>query len=131
MAWIPLPIHFGHTIGCVNSISQLANIYWNSDGFYCRFFSGEKVSFNNNFSVLYSLFLNFNFLTVKDTRWEKAPSNKTPAFTKTTNMGIWLVGTSKQLSVRGYELKQNFQKKQWLEKLLCDRSILYSPFYLS
>ena len=30
----------------------------------------------------------------KDTHREKAPSSKTPALTKSTNMGIWGVGTS-------------------------------------
>ena len=29
----------------------------------------------------------------KDTHWERAPSNKTPALTKSMNMGIWVVGT--------------------------------------
>ena len=38
---------------------------------------------------------------VKDTHWEKAPSNETPAFTKSTNMGIWVVGTTNQLFIRG------------------------------
>ena len=33
----------------------------------------------------------FNF---KDTHREKAPLNKTPAHTKSTNMGIWFVGTT-------------------------------------
>ena len=37
----------------------------------------------------------------KDTHREKAPSNKTPALTKSTNMGIWLVGTPNQLVIRG------------------------------
>ena len=37
----------------------------------------------------------------KDTYREKAPSNKTPALTKSTNMGIWVVGTSNQLFIRG------------------------------
>ena len=27
-------------------------------------------------------------ICLKDTHWEKAPSNKTPALTKSTNMGI-------------------------------------------
>ena len=36
-----------------------------------------------------------------DTHREKAPSNKTPALTKSTNMDIWVVGTSNQLFVRG------------------------------
>ena len=29
--------------------------------------------------------------TLKDTLREKAPSNKTPALTKSTTMGIWVV----------------------------------------
>ena len=31
---------------------------------------------------------------LKGTQREKAPSNKTPALTKNTNMDIWIVGTS-------------------------------------
>ena len=31
---------------------------------------------------------------------EKAQSNKTPAFTERTNMGIWVVGTSNQLFIK-------------------------------
>ena len=38
---------------------------------------------------------------VKDTHREKAPSNKTPALTKSTNMGIWVVGTTNQLFITG------------------------------
>ena len=37
----------------------------------------------------------------KDTHKEKAPSNKTPALTKSTNMGIWVVGITNQLFIRG------------------------------
>ena len=36
-------------------------------------------------------------LQFKYTHWEKAPSNKIPALTKSMNMDIWLVGTSNQL----------------------------------
>ena len=32
---------------------------------------------------------------------EKAPSNKIPVLTKSTNMGIWVVGTANQLIIRG------------------------------
>ena len=32
---------------------------------------------------------------------EKAPLNKTAELTKSTNMGIWVVGTSNQLFIRG------------------------------
>ena len=38
---------------------------------------------------------------VKDTHREEAPSNKIPTLTKSTNMGIWFVGTSNQLIIRG------------------------------
>ena len=36
---------------------------------------------------------NFLLQNVKDTHREKALSNKTPALTKSTNMGIWVVDT--------------------------------------
>ena len=36
----------------------------------------------------------------KDTHKEKAPLNKTPALTKSANMGIWVVGLSNQLFIR-------------------------------
>ena len=32
---------------------------------------------------------------------EKAPSNKTPALRKSTNMDIWAVGTLNQLFIKG------------------------------
>ena len=53
------------------------------------------------------ILFNFNIKTknrlnvLKDTNREKAPSNKTPALTKSTNMNIWLVGTSNQLFKTG------------------------------
>ena len=37
----------------------------------------------------------------KDTRREKAPSNKTPALRKSTNMGVWALVTLNQLFIRG------------------------------
>ena len=40
---------------------------------------------------------------------EKAPSNKTPAFTKSMNIDIWVVVTSNQLFIRGSYTEQNFQ----------------------
>ena len=39
--------------------------------------------------------------SLKDTHRAKARSIKTPALTKSTNMGIWFVGTSNQLFLRG------------------------------
>ena len=38
---------------------------------------------------------------LKDTHWEKAPSNKSPAVRKSTNIGVWAVATSNQLLIRG------------------------------
>ena len=40
-------------------------------------------------------------LQIKDTHLEKVPSNKTPALTKSTNVGIWVVGTSNQVFLGG------------------------------
>ena len=39
--------------------------------------------------------------SIKDTQREKAPSNKTPALRKSTNMDAWAVGTLNQLFIRG------------------------------
>ena len=39
--------------------------------------------------------------SLKDTHREKAPSNKTPVFRKSTNMGVWAVGTLSQLFISG------------------------------
>ena len=37
---------------------------------------------------------------MNDTHREKAPSNKTSTMTKSTNKGIWVVGTTNQLFIR-------------------------------
>ena len=42
---------------------------------------------------------------------EKAPSKKTPALTKSTNMVIWIVGTTNQLCIRGSYTETKFSKK--------------------
>ena len=39
----------------------------------------------------------YKIIVLTDTHREKAPPNKTPALTKSTNMGIWVVGTTNQL----------------------------------
>ena len=51
---------------------------------------------NNFMSKTYQLKVLF-----KDIHREKALSNKTPAPTKSIDMGIWVVGTSNQLFRRG------------------------------
>ena len=56
----------------------------------------------------------------KDTHRGKAPSNKAPALIKITNMGIWIVGTSNQLPMRVFKLKQNLQKY----KVVTDETLL-------
>ena len=38
---------------------------------------------------------------------EKTQSNKTPALTKSTNKGIWVVGTTKKLTVQMVQQKNN------------------------
>ena len=49
----------------------------------------------------YSFPLKLSIALLKDIHREKAPSNKTPALTKSTNMGIWIVGISNQFFIRG------------------------------
>ena len=70
----------------------------------------------------------------KDTHREKTATNKTPMLTKGMNMDIWVVGTSYQVFMRGFSTETNFQKNKVVtgrNPFFCDRSILYSPFYLS
>ena len=50
-------------------------------------------------------------LGFKDTHREKAPSIKTPALTKSTNMGIWVVCTTNQLFIRDSSTETKFLKK--------------------
>ena len=54
----------------------------------------------------------------KDTHREKAPSNKTQAFTKSMSMDIWVVGTLNLVFVRGSYNSIKFSKKikEFLEK---------------
>ena len=52
-------------------------------------------------SVSRDLHISLGSSLLKDTRREKAPPNETLALTESTNMGIWVVGTTNQLFVRG------------------------------
>ena len=47
---------------------------------------------------------------IKDTHREKAPSNKTPALTESTDLSIWFVGTSTQLFTRCSSTETKFSK---------------------
>ena len=70
-------------------------------------------------------------ISSKDTHREKAPSNKTPVLSESMNMNIWVVGTLNQLFIKGSYAETKFSKKwsrYWQSCILCDRSILYSPF---
>ena len=41
-------------------------------------------------------------LLLEDTHRKKAPSNKIPTLRKSTNMGVWAVGTLNQLFIRRF-----------------------------
>ena len=49
---------------------------------------------------------------IEDTHREKAPSNKNPALTKSTNMGAWAVGKLNQLFIRGSFTETKLSKKK-------------------
>ena len=80
---------------------------------------------------IYEVFLS----SIKDTPRGKEPSNETPVLTESMNMDTWVVGTSNQLFKTGSYNETKFQKKKrssyWQNSVLCNRFILYSPFYLS
>ena len=50
-------------------------------------------------------------MNIKDTHREKAPSNKTPVLRKSTNIGVWAVGTLNQLFIRGSQTETKLSKK--------------------
>ena len=68
--------------------SEFRNSYFQKI-FFCKSLSGVNFLFSSQFPFLHGIYL----FMVKDTQRKKAPSNKTPALTKSMNMGIWAVGT--------------------------------------
>ena len=56
--------------------------------------------------------------TIKDAHREKVPSNKTPALRKSTNMGVWAVGTLSQLFIILFT-------KLFVLTLVSDMAVLY------
>ena len=56
----------------------------------------------SNGNSLFGKFWSEKNCQFKDTHREKAPSNKTPVLIKSTNIGIWIVGTTNQLFTRGF-----------------------------
>ena len=65
-------------------------------------------------------------VVLKDTHREKAPWNKTPALTKSTNMGIWIVGTTNKFFKGGSYWNKIFKKWSSYRQnsVVFDRSIL-------
>ena len=57
------------------------------------------------------MFLKERLKFIKDTHREKAPSNKTLALTKITNIDIWVVGILNQLFITGSLTETKFSKK--------------------
>ena len=69
---------------------------------------------NNNLADIVLNKPNISKDSIKDTQREKSLSNKVSVFTKSMNIKIWVVVTSKQIFIRGelLKLKQNFQKNK-------------------
>ena len=68
---------------------------------------------------------------IKDTYRENTPSNEAEAVAKSMKMYIWAIGILNQLFIRDSYTQMKFSKKrcnQWQKPILCNMSILYSPF---
>ena len=74
----------------MSSVMSMSCFWFCDYGFFIRLITFKLIS--SNFSTVFSESFIF-----KDTHRERVPSNKTPALTKSKNMGIWVVGTSVQL----------------------------------
>ena len=66
-----------------------------------RTFTYERLISQFSQSVFYQVLNTVSAGVIKDTHRETAPSNKTPALRKSTNMSLWAVGTLNQLFIRG------------------------------
>ena len=65
-----------------------------------KYFLGRELDMLNLSNCIYSIKIS-TISCFKDTHGKKA-SNKTPALTKSMNMGIWVVSASNELFIRGY-----------------------------
>ena len=74
--------------------SEFRNSYFHNTFFFRSLLVVNFLS-SSQFPFLHDIYL----FMVKDTHRKKAPSNKTPAFTKKMNMGIWVLDTSNQLFI--------------------------------
>ena len=87
-----------------------------------------KTPLKNAYLTLKVLFIlkAFELYCLQDTHREKSPPNKTPAFRKSTNMGVWAVGTLSQLFIGGYRTETKLKKisSYWQNSVLCDRPFL-------
>ena len=88
---------FGHLIICPKELEKQN---------YKKFFVRGGISLQAVYAISLLIFspslkIKFILKLVKDTHREKAPSNKTPALRKSTNVGVWAVSTLNQLFIRG------------------------------
>ena len=58
-----------------------------------------KIYWSVRWTILYETLILYFILRILHR--EKVPSNKTPVLTKSTNMGIWVIGTSNQAFIGG------------------------------
>ena len=65
-----------------------------------KYFLGRELDMLNLSNCIYSIKIS-TISCFKDTHGKKAPSNKTPALTKSMNMDIWVVSESNELFIRG------------------------------
>ena len=112
-------------------ISNLRSMYSLQRKRQCSVVSGLKPQLH--IVLMVSLKLCRFLCSFKDTHRENTPSNKTKALKKSVIMCIWEIGTLNRVVISGSYNEFKFSKKlcsQWQIYFLCDRSILYSPFYL-
>ena len=77
-------------------------MYWGKAGFAKDFFINHFILLTANItSCCFYFAFSFCNIFVEDTHREKAPSNKSAALSKTTDMDTSVVGTTNQLFIRG------------------------------
>ena len=94
---------------------------------------GKPTQIQGNAWAFLRLLRDFEYYNLKTLIGKKPPSYETSVLTKSMDMDIWVVGTSNELFIKGSYIETKFSTKKnsyWQNSVLCDRSILYFPFYL-
>ena len=87
--------------GALKNFAKFTGKHWYGSLFYNKVAACKACNFIKKENPINVFSCGFHEI-FKDTHREKAPSNKTPALTKSANMGAGIVGTSNRLFIKRF-----------------------------